>query len=158
MFLWYLVCLCYLTAGGMRCTLTSSLSSCPGYKYHSGIHRIKRERTVIAKKNAWSSVSSTQVTSTIIILVHPKWVIIFGISSLFQFYLLFAIASKSDNYRKVGEVITVQELFSPFLIPPKKRRKKKKRMNIKNRNQKSCLSARYYVFIAPYQYLSIFDI
>ena len=32
--------------------------------------------------------------------------------------------------------------FSPFLFPPRKRGKKKRRMNSKNRDQKSCLSAR----------------
>ena len=32
--------------------------------------------------------------------------------------------------------------FSPFLFLPKKRVKKKRRMNIKNRDVKSCLSAR----------------
>jgi len=32
--------------------------------------------------------------------------------------------------------------FSPFLIPFKKRWKKKRRMNSKNRDKKSCISAR----------------
>ena len=32
--------------------------------------------------------------------------------------------------------------FSPFLFPPKIREKKKRRMNSKNRDFKSCLSAR----------------
>ena len=32
--------------------------------------------------------------------------------------------------------------FSPFLFPPKKEGKKKRRMNIKNRDQNSCLSTR----------------
>ena len=35
--------------------------------------------------------------------------------------------------------------FPPFLFPPKKRGKKKRRINIKNRDQKSCLTARSFM-------------
>jgi len=41
--------------------------------------------------------------------------------------------------------------FTPFFFPLKKRGKKKERMNTKNRDQKSCLSARSIV-VAEHSY------
>jgi len=46
---------------------------------------------------------------------------------------------------------TTLVIFSPFLLPTKNSGKKKERMNNKNRDQKSCLSARSIV-VAEHSY------
>ena len=56
-----------------------------------------------------------------------------------DFYFLKSVKNRAERN---GLKSRLWLFFSPFFIPPKKRGKKKRRMNIKNRDFKSYLSAR----------------